>query len=329
MFKNARVKLTAWYLAIIMSISILFSAVIYRGINAELQHFERRIPLPISRIFSQNRLELEMIVQARRRLVTTLVVINLAILGLAGAAGYFLAGKTLSPIEAMVLEQNRFISDASHELKTPLTSLKSAFEVFLRNKTRTLYEADAIVKESIGDVNRLQSLSESLLAFAQYQKPNNSIQVQRVSLKSVLAEAIRKILPLATQKDIVITKQIQDEDVRANRYALVDLFVILLDNAVKYTDTNGAVNIFVKKTDGHVSIMVKDTGIGIHKKDLPHIFDRFYRADSARSGSDRTGYGLGLAIARKIVDLHKGSISATSVVGKGSTFIVRLPRNSA
>ena len=102
MFKNARVKLTAWYLAIIMSISILFSAVIYRGINAELQHFERRIPLPISRIFSQNRLELEMIVQARRRLVTTLVVINLAILGLAGAAGYFLAGKTLSPIEAMV-----------------------------------------------------------------------------------------------------------------------------------------------------------------------------------------------------------------------------------
>ena len=136
-------------------------------------------------------------------------------------------------------------------------------------------------------------------------------------------------MPLATQKDIVITKQIQDEDVRANRYALVDLFVILLDNAVKYTDTNGAVNIFVKKTDGHVSIMVKDTGIGIHKKDLPHIFDRFYRADSARSGSDRTGYGLGLAIARKIVDLHKGSISATSVVGKGSTFIVRLPRNSA
>lgn len=325
MFKTARVKLTAWYLMIIMSISILFSVVIYRGINAELHRFERRLPMPISRVFLEDRLDLEMISEARGRLVTTLVIINLAILGIAGAAGYFLAGRTLEPIEAMVEEQNRFISDASHELKTPLTSLKSAFEVYLRNKRRTQEEADEIARDGITDVNRLQSLSESLLTLTQYQKPNGNMHVESLSLRPIVSEAIRKIMPLAKEKTIAIKKQVRDDTVRGNHYALVDLFVILLDNAVKYTDNKGTIQVTAKKADGFVFVVVNDSGIGISKKDLPHIFDRFYRADSARSGFKQNGYGLGLAIAKKIVDLHEGSIKATSAPGKGSTFTVRLP----
>src|SRR5690349_4348223 len=142
MFENARLKLTAWYLVIIMAISLMFSCVIYTSINTEFQRFERiqlRIhediqegfPIPPPRF---GRPDPEMIEESRKRVVLILAVINVSILFLSGIAGYFLAGRTLKPIKKMVEEQRRFVTDASHELRTPLTALRSEIEVGLRNK---------------------------------------------------------------------------------------------------------------------------------------------------------------------------------------------------
>lgn len=328
MFNTARLKLTGWYLLIIMLISGAFSFVIYRALTYELdrlsrlQRFrvERRLfitPVPV--------IDPELVAEAKRRVIFTLGFINLGILAVSGATGYFLASQTLKPIQDMVDEQNRFISDASHELRTPLTALKSAMEVFLRGKYPKVAEAKVLISESLDDVNKLQSLSESLMQLAQFQKPIDRTRFELLSLSEILSESVKKISPIAAKKNITISTTGSDYRIKGDKYSLTDLFVILLDNAVKYSSKDTAINLTTKKSDNSVKISVIDQGIGITGADLPHIFDRFYRADTARSKTDSKGFGLGLSIAQKIVTTHSGSISVTSKPGSGSTFVVKLP----
>ena len=225
----------------------------------------------------------------------------------------------------MVDGQNQFISDASHELKTPLTSLKSAMEVHLRDKRLTLTDAKKLIKENIEDVDKLQSLSEGLLQLASYQKPNNNTKFEKVSLASIIKRSIKKVKPQAIKREISIKDKSQDFEFEVDRYALTDLLVILLDNAIKYSQKGKSVTVTSKKTDGSILITVSDQGVGIGEQDLPHIFDRFWRADLARSRDETSGFGLGLSIAKKIAQSHHGDITAESKLGKGSAFIVRLP----
>lgn len=341
MFHSARLKLTAWYLFIIMIVTITFSAAFYRVLIVEVDRFERAQRFRIERgiengeFFPQDPrfhispipINAELIQETKNRILSVLILVNGAVFILAGGLGYVLAGRTLKPIGKMVEEQNQFISDASHEFKTPLTSLKSAFEVYLRNKKRTKIEADALVSESIEEVNRLQSLSESLLQLAQFQIPNGTQEKVDVSLKIVLSKAINKISRNAQQKHITIEEYAQDITLIGSPYALVDLFVILLDNAIKYSPQKTTIRITSQSLDGVVLVAVSDQGTGIDKKDLPHIFDRFYRSDKARSKTSTGGYGLGLSIAQKIVQGHRGVISVESKK-EGTTFTVRLPKKT-
>ena len=324
-----------------MFISVAFSLVIYSIVTREITRFEQAqrfrfeknlrdfdLPTPPNpnmramKILIENP---ELVEEIKRRVVMTLVIINGGILFLAGGLSYFLAGKTLRPIKNMMDEQNRFISDASHELKTPLTSLKTAMEVFLRGKKKNLKESETIIRESVVEVNKLQSLSESLLQLAQYQKPNGHTLFEKIKISEIINKAVNNIKPIAKKKNIKININAYDFKLHGNKYSLEDLLKILLDNAVKYSPKGSVVNIITKKTDGHIEIEVKDQGIGIDKKDLPHIFDRFYRADIARTKNSHDGYGLGLSIAKKIVELHHGKITITSKVNKGSCFIILLP----
>lgn len=341
MFQNARVKLTAWYLLIIMLISSTFSIIIYKGLVNEVERFERIQRLRIERRLSEDLFfpqpvagthipaiiitNPELVSETEQRIVFILAAVNLIILIISGGFGYILAGRTLKPIKEMIDEQNRFISDASHELKTPLTSLKSAFEVFLRNKKSNLKEAKTIILEGISDVNKLQSLSESLLQLAQYQKLKDYTYFEAVSLAGVINEAVNKVKPIAGQKGIEIKKKTIDMDIDGNKYSLVDLIIILLDNAIKYSPNNSEILIDTEKKDGFAIITVKDQGTGISENDLPHIFKRFYRSDTARSKNQSGGYGLGLSIAKDIVILHNGTLKAKSAVNKGSVFMVSLP----
>ncbi|MBI4226550.1 HAMP domain-containing histidine kinase, partial [Candidatus Roizmanbacteria bacterium] len=262
MFKSARIKLTAWYLLIIMFISMSFSLVIYRVLTREFERFERQQRFRIERRFYNENippnfmhrfplpLDPELIKEIRQRLTFILIIINGGILLVSGGLGYFLAGRTLQPIKDMVDEQNRFISDSSHELRTPLTSLKTGMEVTLRDKNLSLQQAKKLISENIGEVDKLQSLSDQLLRLAQYEKLNGNLQFEKISLSKIVEEAVRKIAPLVKQKQISIKKDLKDVEIKGNKESLVDLFVILLDNAIKYSPKERKIEIKIEKTDG-------------------------------------------------------------------------------
>lgn len=341
MFGKARLKLTTWYLLIIMLVSVGFSVVIYKVLTVELDRFSRLQRLRIERRLESGEftplesrfrnapprvfIDPELADETKHRLVLFLIIVNGGILFVSGGLAYFLAGKTLRPIKNMVDEQNQFITDASHELKTPLTSLKSAMEVHLRDKHLSLKDAKTLIGENLEEVNKLQSLSEGLLQLAQYQKPNNNTKFEKVSIAQIIKKSIQKIKPQAMRKVITIEDKSHDFEFEGDQYRLAELLVILLDNAVKYSPQGKHVTITSERTGGSLLIVISDQGIGIDQKDLPHIFDRFYRADSARSKDQAEGYGLGLSIAKKIVEAHHGAITVESKLGEGSTFTVRLP----
>lgn len=340
MFHSTRIKLTAWYFLIIMLISISFSAAIYRVLTSELDRVERMQKLRIEhrlperfRIIPPQNDDLsrslywdpEVIEETKKRIKIILIAINLAILGISTGAGYFLAGRTLRPIKDMVEEQSRFISDASHELRTPLTSLKSEIEVNLRDKHLTLSDAKKLLESNLEEVNSLQVLSDGLIKLTQYQKMKNGLSVESLSSTAIAFESIKKIAGLAKKKNISIVNDAKDYPFEGNRQTLVELLVIFLDNAIKYSPKATKINISSEKIDGNIFIHIKDQGIGVDKRDIPHLFDRFYRADKSRTKSNVSGYGLGLSIAKQIVDRHKGSVTVKSKVGEGSTFTVQIP----
>jgi signal transduction histidine kinase len=335
MFHSTRLKLTAWYLVIIMLVSISFSLVIYGLLSAEVQRFATAQRFRIERSFPDRNftpppamiVDPDLLNETRQRIALMLSVVNCGIFVISGALGYFLAGRTLQPIGNMVDEQNRFISDASHQLRTPLTALKSTMEVNLRDKQLNLGGAKKLIVDSLGEVDKLQALSDSLLRMGQYQKPGSGdgAKMEKLNPADVVKEAVKKVRPLADNKHIKITANSINQVIDGNKFALEELLTILLDNAVKYSPDKTEVQLNIKRIDGQIVITVSDRGAGIGKKDLPHIFERFYRADNSRLQTGAKGYGLGLSIAKQITDMHYGSIGVNSMMNKGTTFTVRLP----
>jgi signal transduction histidine kinase len=318
MFNNARIKLTAWYLLIIMFISTSFSFVIYHGMMNEVRRFSR-----IQRI-RMERIDENIFDEIRQRILIELGIINIFIFITSGGLGYFLAEKTLRPIQEMVEEQNRFISDASHEIRTPLTSLKSSFEVNLRDKNLNLDQAKKVIKESINDVDKLQQLTDSLLNLTQYQKSNKQY-FQPVQIKKIIDQSIQKLKNQINNKQIKVIVKINDQKVNGVELDLVNAFANIIDNAVKYSSNGTIIKIQSRIINSQLNVEIKDQGIGIDKKDIPLIFDRFYRVDQSRSKTKIIGYGLGLSIVKNIIENHHGKIIVNSRLKKGTTFIVTLP----
>jgi signal transduction histidine kinase len=224
----------------------------------------------------------------------------------------------------MMDEQNRFITDASHELKTPLTALRTEFEVAMLDGEKIPHKsAVQLIKSGYDEIVELQRLTEDLMELTTQQKRKNSITHEDVSLLEIIEAALKNVIPLAKQKHIVIQNEIDDYSLDGESSSLGKLFTILLDNAIKYSPNKKEIKIASRKSDHHIDVTVSDQGIGINEKDIAHIFDRFYRADKSRS--QISGYGLGLSIAKEIVKSHKGSISVESKPGQGTIFTVQLP----
>ncbi|OGK64565.1 hypothetical protein A2313_02890 [Candidatus Roizmanbacteria bacterium RIFOXYB2_FULL_41_10] len=333
MFNKARLKLTIWYLVIIFVISGLFSVAFYHASTREIQRIVKRMQIaqeewqgrfrnfpllpPPQRAPSLEELQL-----AKQRLLMNLVFINGVILVISGGVAYFLAGKTLRPIKLMVDEQNQFISNSSHELRTPLSTLRAEMEGNLLEKHISDKQARKLINSNLEEVGRIQNLSNKLLQLAKLHCSLPIKYTDKLKIKEIIALAVKRVQMLANAKQINFQLKLDDSIVKGDKESLCELFVILLDNAIKFNHKRGTVRIVSKVIGDKVVILVKDQGIGIPEKDKNHIFERFYRSDKSRSQTE--GFGLGLSIAKQIVEKHNGVITVKSKIGKGSIFTISL-----
>ncbi|MFA6492537.1 MAG: HAMP domain-containing sensor histidine kinase [Patescibacteria group bacterium] len=326
-FKLAYLKLTLFYVLIVMTISVIFSFTIYQISTKEIgRGFDKQSNLfknsgPMREI---EELRKKQITESNELLQINLIYFNLIIFVLSASVSYFLAKRTLRPIEEAMELQNRFTADASHELRTPLAAMRSEIEVAIRDKKLGLLSAKKLLLSNLEEISKLEALSGALLKLAQVQEDLRK-SFQKVELDQIIIEAFEKIEKLAQKKEVDFENNLLHILVNGDQQSLIELFVILFDNAIKYSSKGDKISISMKKDKKHVIIKIKDTGMGIKASDLPYIFNRFYRADSSRSKEKVDGYGLGLSIAKQIVELHSGVISATSKPGKGSEFVVVLP----
>ncbi|EWG10500.1 two-component system histidine kinase PnpS [Cytobacillus firmus] len=231
--------------------------------------------------------------------------------------------------ELKKLEQMRkdFVANVSHELKTPITSIKGFSETLLdgamENKQTLNDFLNIILKES----DRLQSLIQELLDLSKIEKQGFSLSIQQVDLADVLEDVVAIMKGKAAEKEIVLEYKRGNKPVyiEGDVHRLKQVFINIISNAISYTPNQGGVHISLAKTGSSVLTEIRDTGIGIEAGEIPRIFERFYRVDKARSRNSG-GTGLGLAIVKHLVEAHKGTISVKSEVGKGTSFIIELPK---
>jgi signal transduction histidine kinase len=220
---------------------------------------------------------------------------------------------------------SQFTADASHELRAPLSLIRTTAELAVNSgRTNTEYHEDMV--QILGEAERTSRLIDSLLLLARADAGEDGFQRELTEVSTILREALVQASSLAAEKKIGMASDLSSEPIviHGDGEALRRLFLILIDNAVKYTPAGGHVHVRLEASDGNAIVAVSDSGIGITETDLPYIFDRFWRADKVRSRG-MGGAGLGLSIARWIVERHEGTIEVQSKAGQGSTFIVKMP----
>ncbi len=230
----------------------------------------------------------------------------------------------LARLENSFKQQQRFVADASHELRTPLAVLRGETEVALA-QPREIDDYKASLSLIEDEAERLSRIVEDLFILARQPFDAPAIMKERVSLDEVVAECARAAKVLAARKDLKLTVNAgKPLSMLGDDELLQRMILNLLDNAVKYTPAGGEVSLDLATHNGDARITVRDTGIGIPERDQPHVFDRFYRVDKARSRA-MGGAGLGLSIAHWIAEAHGGTIGVESSAGRGSVFTVKLP----
>jgi heavy metal sensor kinase len=250
----------------------------------------------------------------------------------------------ISRLDQSFRQIKQFSSDASHELKTPLTILKGEVEVMLR-KERTQQEYRQTLKSNLEEINRMSQIVEDLLLLSRADTGEIKLNKEDINLTEILTEVVAQMDMLARSKRLRLSASNNHQDIHifGDALRIRELFINLIENGVKYTEEGGSIHITLQKEypppvrnqsdwvekerEKFAKIIVSDTGIGISKEDQEKIFSRFFRVDKARS-REQGGSGLGLSICKWIVEAHQGEIKVESELGKGSSFIVKLPLSS-
>lgn len=269
----------------------------------------------------------EDITTAQRQLLLGLGAGGAIALGFVGIGGLWLTRKSVQPIEQSFRQLRQFTADASHELRSPLTAIQTSIDVILNHPER-IHPKDAKKLAAISSATtQMSRLAQDLLLLARMDAPLDSSSHEQVmvNLEHLLQEVIELLGPSAEMKGIGLKYNCNTTlPVIGDRVQLSRLFSNLVHNAIQYTPDGGTVTITAIRQGRIALVQVQDTGIGIAEDQLPHIFDRFWRADKARSRQEG-GTGLGLAIVKAITQRHSGKISVISAVGQGTCFSVRLP----
>jgi signal transduction histidine kinase len=236
----------------------------------------------------------------------------------------------LARLEKSFASLHRFTADASHELKTPLMVLRAGVERALVHPG-TPGEILQSLDETLAQINQMTEMVESLLTLARADEGRAPLAVEESDLRDLLSDVTETAGMLGESVGITVSSEMPDQPVRlaVDRHRIQEMLLNLVTNAIKYTPSGGTVALSLADQDGVVSFTVRDSGIGIAPGDLPHIFDRFWRADPARSRTGQhPGTGLGLAITKWIAEAHGGSITVQSRPGRGTLFTVSLPKGT-
>ncbi|WP_144510760.1 cell wall metabolism sensor histidine kinase WalK [Bacillus sp. FJAT-22090] len=241
-------------------------------------------------------------------------------------ASYFLAKRSMTPIINSWNKQSEFVENASHELRTPLTIIQSKLEYLLTKPQNTIMEQFESIGLSLSETRRMTKMTSNLLTLARADSLEQQLQKESVNISELVSEVAQPFIEMAELegKELIVQTH-YNQSILVDKERIYQLLVILLDNALKYTNANDKIHIVVKKDSEQAIIEVSDTGIGIRPENLSKVFDRFYREDKARS-FESSGTGLGLSIAQWIVESHNGTIQVSSAVPEGSIFQIKLPR---
>lgn len=327
-FSKARAKLVYWNVLLMFIVIGTFSTIRYEQEltnirSAALRHeFGKFIPASLSD--SQELHVQELVDDLIATYVMDQLIIDMLVISSVAILTYFLATKTLQPILQSMLREKEFVANASHELRTPITAIRTACEIAIRGKDKPLEEYKKVLQQAHDESTRMAKIIDDMLLLSRTDAGTEKLKVAHVALDKLATAVYNELLPLAIKKNITLTSEITaDAVVQGDPAKIKQLIIILVDNALKYTNSGGAINIKVVATP-RVSLLVSDTGIGMNEEDKKHIFERFYRGDKSRGQTE--GTGLGLSIANWIVRTHNATIYVDSVVNKGSTFTVEFRR---
>jgi signal transduction histidine kinase len=250
------------------------------------------------------------------------VLIGVSALGVAASAGisYLLTRRALQPVKVAMQRQRDFVADAAHELRTPLAIMRTAAELGLSDGEAM--DQSVALEQTLAQNAHLTQLVDSLLLLARADSGTITLERQPVDFGRLVRETAAGIAVLAEERDVRLDVTAADLRVLGDAGRLRQVLLILLDNALKHTPDGGTIAVRVERAGKCAQLSVQDSGSGIDPQDLPHIFDRFYRADRARATE---GVGLGLSIGRWIVEAHGGRIAAANTPGSGALFTVTLP----
>lgn len=339
MFHSARLKLTGFYLAILLCFTLSCTFGIRLFADREFNH-ENDVQRQTVGILEEHawgvaeqfilppkpRNDFAAVQQDQNNLVREhlnidLLELNLLALVVGGFLSYWYAGRALKPIQEAHEAQRRFAADASHELRTPLANMQMENEVFLRQKSFTEAEAREQIESNLEEVQRLESLATNLLSLTQYEQAQ--LKLSPVSIKKTLDATMTHSKKAMEAKRVTFEQSVTDAKVLGHNESLEQLLTIVIDNAIKYGPEKGKIHITGKRFGGEYVLSIRDEGPGIAAHDMPHIFNRLYRGDKART-TKAEGYGLGLSLAKQIAIANGATITAANAKKGGAIFTIGL-----
>ncbi len=311
-FLKARIKLTALYVLIVAIIIFGFSIFLYQSI-------ERNLKDASDDDFADTGSHQHFVQHTLDSVQSELILADIFILIVTASFSFFLAGKTLKPIQESVEAQKAFASNASHELRTPLAVMRNDIEVYLRNNSPAKELTKETMSSNLEEIGRMSTIVEDLLLLA---RSDNKLLLEPtdININDLVKNTLDRMRSIANAKNIKLVYTPSGPfTIHGVTGSLERMILNILQNAIDNTQGGGSVNAKVEKDGSQVIMYITDTGSGIAPGKLPHIFKRFYKGDSGN------GTGLGLSIVKGIVDEHGGEVSVESTLGKGTTVIIKLP----
>ena len=316
-FEQARIKLTLFYVGTMIIIMGIFSIVL-------IATLEKNIQDSFEEITGGDQLRQDALLKTKDGIEMIVLTIDGILILIIGGVGYFLAGRTLRPIQQSLDRQKRFTADASHDLRTPLAIMKTEIEVALQNNHADNSTYRKTLKSGLEEIQTMSLLVEDLLTLARTENKNKDITKMYIDYQDVLNKLVNRIQKQVNEKSITVQLDIKDTGkIYVHEHSFTRALQNIVQNAIRYTKSGGVISIKLVRLGRHFTLSIKDTGVGISSKDLPYVFDRFYKASHSRN--DQAGSGLGLSIAKEIIEMYGGSLSIESNEGKGTVVTIVMP----